>query len=247
MHNKLAAKVLLRILDAHSWTQGDLSAKTSIARSMISEHISGQRAIRDEHLANYLPAFDRRERQMLTAAWLRDRLTPESISDVLDITSNRLREEVTTWSPGLTLEQERYLAWWKDALARDPEIAQIFRGITLKAGYPNPYDQLTIAVVVTDAAGLTTYANPAFIKMCGYPLEKLRGRKPGHLLQGPKTEKAVVAELRAAIADRRFLEVPSLTNYHADGLIYRVHIKLHPIFDPFSTLIQFRAIEEKLD
>lgn len=246
MQTPLAAKVLAEILIQRGWNQVELAAKSGLATSIISWHLSRQRPIRDEHFISYMAALHRGEQQRLTAAWMRDTLSPETITNILDVTSNRLREEVTAWSPGLTLDQERMLTWWKETLARDPELADIFRGITLKAGYPNPYEGLTVAVIVTDSAGLTTYANPAFTKMCGYPLEKLRGRKPGALLQGPETERDIIDEFSDAIAARRYFECPSLTNYHADGTLYRVRIKMHPIFDSFSTLIEFRAIEEKL-
>jgi PAS domain S-box-containing protein len=245
MKNKLSSKVLFQILETHGWKQLELAKRAGIVHSTVSDHLTHQRAIRDEHLRGYLSALDRTERQILLAAWMRDTLGADVITDVLDVMTNRLREEVTSWSPGLNLEQERMLVWWKDQLARDPELAELFHRITLKSGYPNPYEKLTIAVIITDAAGLTTYANPVFTKMCGYSLAQLRGRKPGQLLQGPETERAIIDEFSDAIAQRRYLEC-TMTNYDASRKLYRAHIKMYPVFDPLGTLIQFRAIAEKL-
>jgi hypothetical protein len=102
-------------------------------------HIAGKRAIRDDHLVSYLAALDRHERPMLLSAWLRDTLGADVIRDVLQVPENRVREEVAAWSPGLNEQQRKMLTWWSNQLARDPELAEIFRRITLKAGYPRAW------------------------------------------------------------------------------------------------------------
>jgi PAS domain S-box-containing protein len=103
----------------------------------------------------------------------------------------------------------------------------------------------TAAIVTTDAEGRVVEINPAFTEMCGYTLAELRGRKPGEVLQGSKTEQDLVEEFRRAILERRPFEC-TLTNYMRDGSKYRVHIKMHPVFDEAGNLIQFKAIERKL-
>lgn len=244
MKNKIASKVLLKILDARDWTQGELAARTGIARSMVSEHLSGQRAIRDDHLNAYLTAFDHHERQIMLSAWVRDTLSPEVISDVLNVTENRVREEVAAWSPGLDHEQKQMLGWWAQQLARDPELDAIFRAITRKAGYTSP-TQKVFAIVITDAAGRTIDINPAFTRMCGYTLEQLRGRKPGHVLQGPATEQEVVQKMRTALRARHPF-AGTLTNYDSAGNLYRVHLQIEPVYNANGELIQFKALEEKV-
>ncbi len=136
MHNKLSSRLLFTILDARCWNQGDLAKRSGIIRSTVSDHLSGQRPIRDEHLIAYLAALDSHERPMLLGAWLRDTLGAEVIRDVLKLPENRIAEPVAEWSPALDDQQRKMLSWWAAELARDPELAEIFRRITLKAGYP---------------------------------------------------------------------------------------------------------------
>lgn len=101
------------------------------------------------------------------------------------------------------------------------------------------------AMVVTNAAGLIEWINPAFTVMCGYTLAELRGRKPGQLLQGPATDRAAVARIRAAVNERCACE-ETLVNYHKDGSLYRVKLNLTPILDDDRQPLWFIAKEQKL-
>jgi PAS domain S-box-containing protein len=100
-------------------------------------------------------------------------------------------------------------------------------------------------LVVTDIAGRVTSANPAFTRMCGHPLSKLLGEKPGALLQGPDTEPEIVRDFHRAIAAREPLD-RIMTNYDAKRRRYKVHIQMTPIFDLSGQLTGFRAIERRL-
>jgi PAS domain S-box-containing protein len=100
-------------------------------------------------------------------------------------------------------------------------------------------------LVVTDPAGQVEWVNPAFTGMCGYALDELKGRKPGHLLQGPDTDRAAVNRIREAIRDRRPCR-ETLVNYHKDGSRYRVDLRITPILDDKSQPHWFVAQERKL-
>lgn len=101
------------------------------------------------------------------------------------------------------------------------------------------------AVVVTDPAGCIEWVNPAFTTLCGHTLDDLRGRKPGPLLQGPETDPAAVARIRAAVhAGRSCRE--ELVNYHKDGSRYRVEVRIAPIADDEGRVCWFAARERKL-
>lgn len=129
------AKVLSNCLLMHSWDQGALSAASKIHRSTVSLHLAGERPIRDDHLAAYLPCLDAPEQRDLLAAWLQDVL-PQSVQQyILEPTGNRLREEVTTFSMGISPEQQSMLRFWADKLASDDELDHIFAAITRKAGW----------------------------------------------------------------------------------------------------------------
>ncbi|AOS44438.1 Blue-light-activated protein [Lacunisphaera limnophila] len=101
------------------------------------------------------------------------------------------------------------------------------------------------ALVVTDPAGRIEWVNPVFTAMCGYSIEELRGRKPGELLQGPDTEAAAVARIRAAVASRRSCR-ETLVNYHKDGSPYRADVRISPVLDEGGHPLWFVARERKL-
>ncbi len=100
-------------------------------------------------------------------------------------------------------------------------------------------------LVVTDAAGRVEWVNQAFILMCGYPLEEIRGRKPGHLLQGPGTDPVAVARIRDAVRTRRECR-ETLVNYHKDGSRYEADIRIAPILDDAGEPLCFVARECKV-
>lgn len=105
--------------------------------------------------------------------------------------------------------------------------------------------QSGLATVTTDTEGRITEINRAFSEMCGYSLGDLYGKKPGDVLQGPKTEQDVVEEFRAAIRELRPFQC-DMANYAKDGTEYRVHIEMFPIFDAAGRHTNFKAIERKL-
>jgi PAS domain S-box-containing protein len=98
-----------------------------------------------------------------------------------------------------------------------------------------------LAVVTTDAEGWITDVNAAFTQMCGYSLRELKGRKPGDLLQGPATEKAIVDAFRTAIRSGRAFNC-TITNYRKGGAPYKVEIKMKPIRRK-KRLVGFKAEE----
>jgi len=99
--------------------------------------------------------------------------------------------------------------------------------------------------VVTDPRGLVEWVNPAFTAMCGYALEEIKGRKPGQLLQGPGTDPAPVARIREALQEKRACR-ETLVNYHKDGTLYRVDVRITPILDDNRQPLWFVAQERKL-
>ena len=100
-------------------------------------------------------------------------------------------------------------------------------------------------LVVTGPNGLIEWVNPAFSAMCGYSVAELKGRKPGHLLQGPETDPAAVQRIREAVRERRSCR-EILLNYHKDGAIYRVDVAITPILDDEGGPLWFVAKERKL-
>ena len=99
--------------------------------------------------------------------------------------------------------------------------------------------------VVTDPGGHVEWVNPAFTAMCGFALDELKGRKPGHALQGPDTDPGAVQRIRAAVQARRPCR-ETLVNYHKDGSPYRVSVAITPILDDDAQPLWFVAQERKL-
>ncbi len=99
-----------------------------------------------------------------------------------------------------------------------------------------------VAVVVTDAAGITQWVNPAFTAMCGYTLDELKGHKPGHRLQGPETDRAALARIRSAVQARQPCR-ETLVNYHKNGTRYVADVAIAPVLDDDAQPVWFVAQE----
>jgi PAS domain S-box-containing protein len=101
------------------------------------------------------------------------------------------------------------------------------------------------ALVVATPDGCLEWANPVFTTLCGYTLAELRGRKPGHLLQGPETDQAAVQRIRDAVREKRVCE-ETLVNYHKDGSRYRVALRILPVLDDEGRPLWLVAKERQL-
>lgn len=105
--------------------------------------------------------------------------------------------------------------------------------------------QTNNAVIVTDAQGKVEWVNDAFPKVTGYSLEEMKGKSPGSILQGEKTDREVARYMREQInAARPF--VCEVYNYKKSGEGYWLRINGQPIFDKNGRVVQFFAIEEDI-
>lgn len=115
----------------------------------------------------------------------------------------------------------------------------------LAAAEALPQQREREAFVVTDRSGRIEWVNESFTALCGYGLDELRGRKPGELLQGIETDRAAVEQLREAQRAAVACNV-ELVNYHKDGSLYRVAVRMSPFFDDAGAPLWFVARERKL-
>lgn len=97
-------------------------------------------------------------------------------------------------------------------------------------------------VVITDAAGNTEWVNPAFEAKTGYSLREIIGRKPGHVLQGPGTDRTTVERLRKAINGGRSAR-EELVNYAKDGTSYWVQLQITPIRNSEGEVERFISVQ----
>ena len=101
------------------------------------------------------------------------------------------------------------------------------------------------AVIVTDARGKVEWVNDAFPKITGYSLEEMKGKSPGSVLQGEKTDAEVVQYIRNQISAAKPF-VCEIYNYKKSGEGYWLRINSQPIFDKKGQVIQYFAIEEDI-
>lgn len=115
--------------------------------------------------------------------------------------------------------------------------ARIFESLGL---HPRPPE--AEGWVVTDASGRVEWVNDAFTGMCGYTLPELKGRKPGHVLQGPATDLAPIERIREALRTRQPCS-ERVVNYHKNGSRYVADIRISPFLDDEGEPLWFLAKE----
>ena len=98
------------------------------------------------------------------------------------------------------------------------------------------------AIVMTDTVGRITWANRAFEQISGYSLEQASGRKPGELLQGPKSDPTTIAHMRECLS-RNANFACEVLNYAKDGNAYWIRISCQPEFDADGELRGYTAIQ----
>lgn len=116
----------------------------------------------------------------------------------------------------------------------------------LRAAVERSQQAVAEGFVVTGPDRLVQWVNPAFVEMCGYSLEELRGQNLGPLLQGEKTDPNSAARMRTAIHENRGCH-EQMINYRKDGSPYWVDIAITPILDDEGGPLYFVARERELD
>ena len=100
------------------------------------------------------------------------------------------------------------------------------------------------AVVITDAQldlpgpGIL-FVNPAFTRMTGYTAEEVIGKTP-RILQGPRTDRAVLSRLRRNLERGEEFEGETI-NYRKDGTEFNLEWQIAPIRDAGGTVTHFVA------
>jgi len=96
------------------------------------------------------------------------------------------------------------------------------------------------AIVITDLDGNVEYANPAFERITGYPVEELLGRNCRFLQRDDKAQ-AGIAALRNGIAKRE--EVSALLrNYRKDGQMFWNEMHIAPVRDAEGAVTHFVGV-----
>ena len=99
-----------------------------------------------------------------------------------------------------------------------------------------------IAVILTDADRRILWVNRDFETITGYGINEVVGRKPGHILQGPKSEPDAVDRIRQGLAREEPFK-DAITNYRKNGEAYICKLVIHPIHNDKNELVNFLAFE----
>ncbi len=83
------------------------------------------------------------------------------------------------------------------------------------------------------------FVNDAFCRLTGYARPDILGHNC-RFLQGPDTDPAAVAQIRAAVAERRSIEI-DIRNHRKDGVAFWNRLLLAPVWDASGTLTYFFA------
>ncbi|WP_308458064.1 PAS domain-containing protein [Sphingomonas sp. NBWT7] len=126
------------------------------------------------------------------------------------------------------------------------EEARIIRELTRAGNGPDPFSSAVRAtrmpMIITDPRkpdNPIVFANAAFAKLTGYYRGDILGRNC-RFLQGPDTDQADVAQVRAAIAARTPIEL-ELLNYKKDGTRFWNRLLVSPVFADDGELTYFFA------
>lgn len=98
------------------------------------------------------------------------------------------------------------------------------------------------AVVITDSKRRITWVNDGFTRLCGYSLDEVRGKVPGHLLQSQNTDQGTVQNIRQTLEAGSGFRA-ELCNQRKDGRDYWVDVDVQPLRDASGQLSGYMAIE----
>jgi diguanylate cyclase (GGDEF)-like protein/PAS domain S-box-containing protein len=141
-----------------------------------------------------------------------------------------------------------------DAWRLAPAIAREIQAATLRAEQRRVREALRLSDQAIGAASVgisivdmrvpeqpIVFVNPAFERLTGYGTEESIGRNC-RFLQGPDTDPAAVAEIRAAIAESHDCTV-QLLNYRKDGSTFWNELTLSPVRDESGIVTHYVGIQ----
>lgn len=97
------------------------------------------------------------------------------------------------------------------------------------------------AVIIIDANGLVEYVNSGFERLTGYSLNEIKGKKPGHVLQGKETDPKTVEKIRHHLRGRTAF-YDEILNYSKEGKPYWTSLSINPVIKD-GKLLNFIAVQ----
>jgi PAS domain S-box-containing protein len=100
---------------------------------------------------------------------------------------------------------------------------------------------MSAGVVSTDAERRIVWANDAFLRLTGYALDEVIGRRPLELLLDPAADPAIGEAVRARLSDGAAFEI-DVPLRRKDGSLRWLHMTTQPIFDPQGHCVEYVAL-----
>jgi PAS domain S-box-containing protein len=104
----------------------------------------------------------------------------------------------------------------------------------------------TNMVIITSRNGQIEWVNPSFIEITGYTLEEVQGKKPGHVLQGPATDRNVVDYMNSKLLAGEGFHHVELINYTKAGKPYWTEIEVHPLLNEDGQVTKFVSVQSDI-
>ena len=103
-------------------------------------------------------------------------------------------------------------------------------------------DETDNSVVITDRDQKIIYVNNGFERLTGFKLKDVVGRVPGHMLQGPNTDKETVARIRKNLtAGKPIYE--EVLNYDRNKKPYWISLAINPVRGKTGQVERFISIQ----
>jgi two-component system, sensor histidine kinase and response regulator len=99
--------------------------------------------------------------------------------------------------------------------------------------------------VITNAEGRIEWAYHAFRRQTGYGPERLRGQKPGDLLQVDASDTRVIEHMRSQLRRGLGFNV-ELINAAADGRRYWVALEVQPVRDAKNNVTHYISVQRDI-
>ena len=101
------------------------------------------------------------------------------------------------------------------------------------------------SIIITDADMRIQWVNNGFFRNTGYTLDEVRGKIPGHVLQGPKTDPETVAFMRESLEKGQNFQVQVL-NYTKSGQEIWIDLEVQPLYNDSGELVQYFGIQSDI-
>lgn len=101
------------------------------------------------------------------------------------------------------------------------------------------------AIIITDEQGKIEWVNKSFERLSGYSLMEVVGKKPGHILQGPRSNQETIKFIREKLLEQVAFTA-EIINYSKSGNEYWLILNISPVYDDKKVLKNFIAVQQNI-